>query len=127
MARRIELVPRDFEEEELPGGQDLAFLGNIVHGISPEGNRELFGKLARATTERGVVALVDQLAGVGGSRFSRCMASLIGFNLFLFSGGRAYGFEQLRTWLSDAGFGETRRIKLRQPGFSLVLANRRAV
>lgn len=123
-ADRIELLERDFEREELPGGYDLAFLGNIVHGLSPEGNRELFDKLADATTGRGVLALVDQLAGVSGSRFARTMAALMGFNLFLFSGGRSYEYERLRGWLADAGFPSCERKDLRQPGFSLVVARK---
>ncbi len=124
VADRIDLVARDFEEEEIPGGYDFAFLGNIVHGVSPEGNRELFRKLADATTDRGVVGIVDQLAGVSGSHFSRSMAALLGFNLFLFSGGRSYEYEALRAWLADAGFTECSRRGLRQPGFSLVVARK---
>lgn len=124
MADRIDLVERDFEREELPSGYDFAFLGNIVHGVSPEGNRELFRKLGQATTDRGAVALVDQLAGVSGSHFARSMAGLLGFNLFLFSGGRSYEYERLKGWLAEAGFTRARRKKLRQPGFSLVVARK---
>lgn len=124
VADRIDLVERDFEREELPGGYDFAFLGNIVHGVSPEGNRELFGKLAAATTDRGTVALVDQLAGVSGSHYARSLAALIGFNLFLFSGGRSYEYDRLRDWLAGAGFTDCRRDDLRQPGFSLVVARK---
>lgn len=125
VADRIDLLERDFEREELPDGYDFAFLGNIVHGLSPDGNRELFAKLGRATTDRGTVALVDQLAGVSGSHFARSMAALLGFNLFLFSGGRSYEYDQLRSWLEAAGFGRCERKKLRQPGFSLVIARKR--
>lgn len=52
MADRIDLVERDFEKVDLPDGYDFAFLGNIIHGVSPEGNQELFQKLSRATTSR---------------------------------------------------------------------------
>lgn len=124
VADRIELVERDFEREELPGGYDFVFLGNIVHGVSPDGNRELFRKIGRATTGRGAVAVVDQFAGVSGSRFSRAMAAMLGFNLFLFSGGRSYEYDRVRAWLDDAGFPECRREGLRQPGFSLLLARK---
>jgi hypothetical protein len=135
MADRIDLVERDFEREALPDGYDFAFLGNIVHGLSPEGNRELFGKLAGATTERGMVAIVDQVADPpGGSRlpfnpfdssFADAVAALIGFNLFLFSGGRSYAYDDLETWLSDAGFSDVSYEPLRQsPGFSLVTARK---
>lgn len=126
VADRIDLVERDFEQEALPEGYDFALLGNIIHGIGPEGNRELFGKLARATTSRGMVAIVDQFAGVKGSKFARGVAALIGFNLFLFSGGRAYPYEDVRRWLADVGFAEVGHKNLRQPGFSLVMGRKAA-
>lgn len=122
MADRIDLVERDFEEQELPDGSDFAFLGNIIHGIDPEGNRELFGKLARATTERGMVGIVDQFAGIEGSKFSRAVAGLAGLNLFLFSGGRSYDADDVKRWLADVGFTENTLHDLNQPGFSLLVA-----
>ncbi len=124
VADRINLVKRDFEKEELPSGYDFAFLGNIVHGISPEGNRELFGKLARATTEQGVVGIQDQFAGISGSKFSRAVAGLAGFNLFMFSGGRAYEFEDLKDWLSEVGFAKHKLHNLKQPGMSLLISKK---
>ncbi len=125
VADRIDLVECDFQKEELPEGYDVAFLGNIVHGVSPEGNRELFQKLVRATTEHGTVAILDQLAGVPGSKFARGVASLLGLGLFLFTGGRNYEYESLKEWLSEAGFPHVSRQKLNQPGFSLVIARKR--
>ncbi|MCF7803871.1 MAG: hypothetical protein K9N46_01035 [Candidatus Marinimicrobia bacterium] len=124
MQDRIDLVERDFEEEELPSGYDFAFLGNIIHGITPEGNQELFGKLARATTDIGTVAILDQFAGVSGSKFARGVAGLAGFNLFLFSGGRSYEFDRVKGWFQDVGFTKVEHEKTRQPGFSLVIARK---
>lgn len=92
VADRIDLVERDFLEEKLPKGYDCAFLGNIVHGLNPEENRKLFGKLASCTTDRGMVAISDTLAGVSGSTFARAVASSLGFGLFLSHGGRNYPF-----------------------------------
>ncbi|MDZ7694302.1 MAG: methyltransferase [Balneolaceae bacterium] len=124
MAHRIDLLERDFEKEELPDGYDFAFLGNIIHGVSPEGNQELFQKLSRATTDRGMVAIVDQFAGIKGSKFARAVAGLAGLNLFLFAGGRAYPFETVKKWLADVGFTKTELKKLKQPGFSLLIAQK---
>lgn len=127
VADRIDLCERDFEREELPTGYDFAFLGNIVHGIDPEGNRELFRKLARATTDRGMVAILDQTAGTSGSTFTQALVALFGFNLFLFSGGRAYPYEDLRRRLQDAGFSRVEHKGLRKsPGMSLVIARKAA-
>lgn len=135
LADRIDLVERDFEREPLPSGFDVAFLGNIVHGLSPEGNRELFGKLADATTALGTVAIVDQVEDPPDSSrlpfspfessFSDAVAALVGFNLFLFSGGQSYAYEDLADWLETAGFTDVSHTPLRQsPGFSLLVARK---
>lgn len=122
VATRIDLVERDFEKDELPDGYDFAFLGNIIHGISREGNRALFTKLKRATTNRGLVGILDQFAGAKGSKYGRVVAGLIGLNLFLFAGGRAYPVEEVKKWLSDSGFPGDSYRNLPQPGFSILTA-----
>lgn len=135
MADRIDLVELDFEREPLPEGFDFAFLGNIVHGLAPAGNRELFEKLASATTDRGTVAILDQITADSSSllglfdstdtSFTRGVAALVGFNLFLFSGGRTYEYEQVEEWLAEAGFSDVSYQPVKQsPGFSLVVGRK---
>ncbi|HEX7051285.1 MAG TPA: methyltransferase [Longimicrobiales bacterium] len=125
VADRIDLVERDFERDALPDGYDVAFLGNIVHGLSPERNQALFRKLARATTPSATLVILDQVAEQDGSPFARALAGLIGFHLFVVTGGRAYRLAQLEHWLGDAGFPHVRRTPLRRaPGMSLVTARK---
>lgn len=125
VASRIDFVEADFERDELPTGYDVAFLGNIVHGLSPEDNLTLFRKLARSTADAGMIVILDQLAGSSGSGFSQSVASLIGFNLFLVTGGRAYRFEEMRQWLADAGFATANATNLRRaPGMWVVTAKK---
>ncbi len=124
VADRIELVERDFMEEGLPGGNDFVFLGNIIHGIGPEGNQQLFGKLAQATNASAMIAIQGQFAGIKGSKFGRTVAALAGFNLFLFAGGRAYEYEDVKDWLEQVGFSSTKLHQLQQPGMSLVVSQK---
>lgn len=125
VAGRIDTHEADFNEDEIPTGYDYTFLGNIVHGNSPEQNRRLLGKLAAATTDRGTVGILDQFDDVSGSRFTRSVASLIGWNLFLFSNGRAYAVDEVQCWLEEAGFPEIRTVSLRKtPGFTLLLGRK---
>lgn len=135
LADRIALVERDFEREDLPDGFDFAFLGNIIHSLSPEANRELFGKLATATTDRGAIAILDQVSnppapsdqaeGPPESSFATGIPALIGFGLFLFTGGRSHDFSALSSWLADVGFPDVSYIPLPEsPGFSLVVAGK---
>lgn len=137
IADRIDLVEGDFEEDdELPGGNDLAFLGNIVHGLDEEGTRELFAKIAEATTDEGMVAIVDQVedppSGGGllpfdptDTSFARGISSLVGWGLFVFSGGRSHAYDDLTDWLAEAGFEDARHEPIKEsPGFSLITARR---
>lgn len=136
VANRIDLMERDFEREDLPSGYDFAFLGNIVHGLDPTGNRELFEKLADATSDSGTVAILDQIEAdddtvLGrinpmNSEFTRGVAALAGFNLFLFSGGRTYTEDELRSWLNEAGFSDVSYKQLKAPGISLVIGRKPA-
>lgn len=137
VADRIDLLERDFEKEPLPTGYDFAFLGQIVHGVSPEGNQQLFAKLAKATTEKGTIAMLDQFEDPPkkswlpfdptSSNFGDGIAALLGFNLFLFSGGRSYRYDDVETWLSEAGFPEVDHIPLpKSPGYGLVVASKQA-
>ncbi len=124
VAGRIDLVERDFEQDELPGGVDLAYVSNIVHMLSPDGIRSLFGKLSQATTERGTIVLMDQLGAEPGTGLAQGVPGLMGFVLFVMVGGRAYPYEDLRGWLVEAGFSKVSRKELRQPGFSLVIGRK---
>lgn len=135
LADRIDLVERDFEREVLPEGYDVAFLGNIIHGLSPDGNRTLFEKLEGGTTDRGMVVILDQVADPPSSSpfpfnplessFADAIAALIGFNLFLFSGGRSHAYNDVSTWLSESGFADISYKPLREsPGFGLVIARK---
>lgn len=112
LAARIELVERDFEREVLPKGYDFVFLGSIIHGPTPADNRTNFENIAAGTTDRGTVAILEQVADPPSSgrlpfnpldsSFVDAMTALTGFNLFLFSGGRSHVFGDVVTWLSES-------------------------
>jgi O-methyltransferase domain len=126
VAPRIDLAEGDFEKGDLPGrGYDFVFLGNIVHGLREEANQLLFRKIAAVTSSGATISILDQYSNVRGSAFVKGVASLIGWNLFLFAGGRAYDFDVLAKWLNDAGFGFAKLTHLsRSPGFSLITARK---
>lgn len=121
LASRVDFVERDFEQDELPDGYDVVFLGNIVHGLSPESNRGLFAKAAHATGSGGSLVILDQFAHARGTAFARGIAALFGLNLYLSVAGEAYPYEDVARWLTEAGFGLTSQKPLRRmPGVSLV-------
>jgi len=125
VAQRIDLFECDFEKENLPSGYEFVFLGNIIHGLNEEANQVLIKKIAGITAANSTIAILDQFSNVKGSPFVRGIASLIGWNLFLFSGGRAYDFDMVRKWLENQGFLSAKLVHLkRTPGFSVITARK---
>ncbi len=125
VADRIDTLEADFFEDEFPAGYDYAFFGNIIHGNSPEQNQELFNRLDKKLTDKGTIGILDQFDNVSGSQFTHSVAALIGWNLFLFSNGRAYEVDEVKNWLKEAGFPNAEVKSLRKsPGFTLLIAGR---
>ena len=122
---RIDFVAGDFRTDELPSGYDVLLLFNILHGFRPEQNQALLKKAAGALAPGGRIAVLEQLAGAGGSRANRAINGLLGFSFFLTLGGQVYSVEQLSAWLQGAGLGHIKRHPLRMSGgSSLVIAEK---
>ncbi len=125
VAERIDTLEGDFFEDDFPGNYDYAFLGNIIHSNNPDQNRELFQKLADSTTEGAKLGILDQFDNISGSGFNQSVASLVGWNLFLFVNGRSYDVEEVKEWLDEAGFGDINVKPLKKsPGFTLLVASK---
>ncbi len=114
LVNRIDLFQCDFVEEDLPKGYDFVFLGNIIHGLSERDNQKLFKKIAKSTVKPATIAILDQFTNVKGSSFVKGVASLVGWNLFLFAGGKAYYFNAVKNWLEKYGFSSAKLTHLRR-------------
>jgi hypothetical protein len=127
VAPRIDLFEADFEKENLPEEKyDFVFLGNIIHGLDEEANQVLFKKIAAASAANATIAILDQYSSVRGSPFMKGVASLIGWNIFVFAGGRSYDFDVVKTWLEKNGFNSVSLTHLkRSPGSSFITARRK--
>jgi hypothetical protein len=81
--------------------------------------------LAWWSSKAATIAILDQYSNVKGSAFVKSVASLIGWNLFLFAGGCAYDIDDVKKWLEGSGFRSTVLTHLRRsPGFSLIAAHK---
>lgn len=127
VAQHIDLYEADFEKENLPPEKyDFVFLGNIIHGLTEDANQILFKKIADVTASNATVAILDQYSNIKGSPFVKGVASLIGWNLFLFAGGKAYDFDSVKRWLKRYGFYSITLTHLkRSPGSSFITAQKK--
>ena len=101
-ADRIDLIAGDYLRDPLPGGCDLAFLSNIIHGEDTDTNRALMRKIHGALAPGGRLMIKDHVTDESGT--SPAPAAIFSIAMLLFTRGRDYAFAEIRDWLVDAGF-----------------------
>jgi SAM-dependent methyltransferase len=125
MADRVAIRTGDFWRDDLGDGWDVALLFNLLHGYPPDRLAQLLRRMHAALGPGGRVVILDQVRGKAASPIGEAVARLQGLNMFNASEGRAYANEEIARWLTEAGFGDVRPIRLRRsPGFGLVVATK---
>ncbi|MBI3770651.1 MAG: methyltransferase domain-containing protein [Deltaproteobacteria bacterium] len=99
---RISLVAGDYRRDALPGGFDVVFLSNIIHGEDEDTNRELMRKVYAALAPGGRVLIKDHVTDDSGT--SPAAAAIFSIAMLLFARGRDYAYGEIRAWLLAAGF-----------------------
>jgi predicted O-methyltransferase YrrM len=123
LGERVAFTEGDFYTDDLPGGADLAWLGAIAHQNSRQQNRQLFAKIYAALETGGTVVLRDVV--MDQSRTRPEGGAMFAVNMLVATeGGGTYTFEEYRSDLEDAGFGDV--VLLRQDEFmnSLIRATK---
>jgi predicted O-methyltransferase YrrM len=110
MIDRVRLVAGDFYHDELPGGHDLALLSAIIHQNSPEENVELFRKVFHAMVPGGRIVIRDHV--MEPDRTEPRDGAIFAVNMLVNTeGGSTYTYEEIRSWLEEAGFAHVRFLK----------------
>jgi len=123
LAERVTFAGGDFCTDNLPAEVDFAWLGAICHQNSRRQNRQLFAKIYAALDKGGVVVLRDVV--MDPTRTRPEAGAMFAVNMLVATeGGGTYTFEEYRSDLEDAGFGDV--TLLRQDEFmnSLVRATK---
>jgi hypothetical protein len=121
LGERVTFAGGDFYTDDLPAGADFAWLGAIAHQNSREQNRQLFTKIYAALEAGGTVVLRDVV--MDPTRTRPEAGAMFAINMLVATeGGGTYTFEEYRSDLMGAGFGDV--TLLRQDEFmnSLVRA-----
>jgi len=124
MEDRIRLIPGDYRKDAIPGGYDIVFLSNIIHGEGEHDNELLVGKLAALLKPGGRLVIKDHILDESrahppeGAIFSLLM-------LLTTANGRCYSFGEIRRWIERAGLTHAYQITLPPPlTSSLVTASK---
>jgi ubiquinone/menaquinone biosynthesis C-methylase UbiE len=119
---RFDFVEGDVLEADFGNGYDVATLGHILHSEGEERSRRLLKKTSRALKAGGTVAIAEWL--VNDQRTEPVHGLMFGVQMLVNTeGGDTFSFNEIKSWLEDAGFKKVR--KLQAPGPSpLILATK---
>lgn len=123
LEERIRFVGGDFHSVPFPGGMDVVFIFNIIHGFDEITNNELIRRASSALRPGGKLYILDQLTGSGRkSPLSQFLPLMVGLNMLNEIGGRVYSVAEVRNWCKRAA--RFRVMHLKFPGVMLLEASR---
>jgi precorrin-6B methylase 2 len=122
VADRYTFVAGDLGLADFGRGHNVATLGHILHSEGETRSRELLKKTFGALAPGGTIAIQEFL--VDEQRMSNTMGLLFAVNMLVATDdGDTFSFEEIASWLREAGFVSVRQLD--SPGPSpLILATR---
>jgi ubiquinone/menaquinone biosynthesis C-methylase UbiE len=119
---RFNFVESDLLEANFGTGYDVAILGHILHSEGEKRSRELLKKTFRALKSGGVIAIAEWL--VNDQRTEPLHALMFAVQMLVNTEkGDTFSFNEIKSWLEDAGFRKVRRLEAPGPS-PLVLATK---
>ena len=101
ISSRVTLLPADLFTAHLDtDSYDAVLVGQITHYLTPDQNKNLFGRIYAALKSNGAFVIDCPMATDAPSE----SASFLTLFLWANSGGTAHPFETYRAWLEEVGF-----------------------
>ena len=114
LADRIDFMGGDFLRDELPKGQDAAWLSQVLHGESPENAARLVRKAAACLRPGGLLGIQEFV--LDNDRTGPAHSALFSLNMLVgTNGGQAYTQDEIRAMLESAGASDVRPLSLSLP------------
>ena len=119
---RFQFIEGDLLEANFGTGYNIATLGHILHSEGEERSRQLLKKTFRALKSGGTIAIGEWL--VNDERTEPLPSLMFAVQMLVNTEkGDTFSFNEIKTWLEEAGFKKVR--KLEAPGPSpLILATK---
>lgn len=122
LEERIETRAGDLRTGSFGQGYDLVLLSAIAHMFSPDENRDLLRRAYDSLVPNGRLVLSDFILEADKTR--PAFAALFSLNMLVnTAAGASYSEPEYDSWLREAGFRETRRIRLPGPA-NLMIATK---
>jgi ubiquinone/menaquinone biosynthesis C-methylase UbiE len=122
LAERYSFVAGDLLQADFGTGHNVATLGHILHSEGRERSRELLKKTFKALASGGTIAVAEFL--VNADRTGPLNGLFFAVNMLVNTdSGDTYSFEEISSWLKDAGFVNARTLDAPGPS-PLILATK---
>jgi precorrin-6B methylase 2 len=114
MTERIRLIAGDYRKDPIPGDYNVIFLSNIIHGESFEINRSLIRKLVSNLKLGGQIVVKDHI--LDDSHTNPPVGAIFSLLMLLTTeSGRCYSFNEIKSWMEQAGLSRVERLDLPAP------------
>jgi SAM-dependent methyltransferase len=124
LTSRFEFLAGDILEVDFPDTCDVATLGHILHSEGETRSRALLKKVNQALKPGGTIAIAEFTPN--SDRTGPPQSLIFAVNMLVNTdAGDTYPFEQVSSWLEEAGFVNAREFPSAGPA-PLILANRRS-
>lgn len=110
VADRISFAEGDYLATDLPRGFDMVFLSNVIHSNNEEQCAMLIKKSYQALNPGGRIVIKDHI--MNEDLTLPAMGSSFAINMLLHTNGRDYSFNEIKNWMTDAGFSKITTIDL---------------
>ena len=111
LAHRVSTAAGDYLVDELPGGNDLVLVSNIIHSLGDDEVKALFRRAHRALKPGGRLMLKDFY--VEEDRTAPLWPAVFSVNMLVGTErGRSYSEGEVRGWLADEGFTAGARLQV---------------
>ncbi len=123
VANKIKLMEGDFNKK-IEGKYDAAFLSNIIHCEGENENIALIKRVFNALNNGGKIIIQDFI--LTNNKTSPAFPALFSLNMLLFTeNGRSYSFQEIESWLEEAGFHDLTRMNIKLPrSISVLIGNK---
>jgi len=123
LAERVEFRATDLTGDELPSGQDVAILSNVVHCFGAQTNAQLVARIATALAPAGCLLIKD--CAIEEDRSGPTDALRFGVSMAMFSEeGSIYSAEEAATWCRAAGLRDLSIHSVESDGNYVVIGRR---
>jgi len=122
VADQLKYVAGDLHTADFGAGHAVATLGHILHSEGEERSRSLLRKVFQALSPGGTICIADFLTN--DTHTAPPMSLIFGVNMLVHTQeGDTFSFAEIATWLTDAGFTNTRTLDVPGPS-PLILATK---